>query len=250
MEVVSLASGSKGNVCCVVSQGSVLLVDCGLSFSELRRRASEALVPLDRLAGAVFTHSHIDHVCGARTFHSRFPDVPCFANMMTAEAISGMVGVDEDAFSIFENGQTFEVGPFEVLAFSVPHDTSDPVGYVIRADGETYFHGTDIGSPLDSIGVRLSEADIATLESNHDPVLLRRSGRPVSLIQRIIGPRGHLSNDQACELVRRFASPRLRRLNLAHLSQDCNAPHIAEAAMRATLAEIGRTDVDLRILAQ
>ena len=162
--------------------------------------------------------------------------------------IAAATGVDE--FSVFENGQDFEIGPFAVKPFSIPHDTSDPVGFLV-ADGESrYFHATDIGTPLESIGANLSEADIATLESNHDSVLLRRSGRPLSLIQRIAGPRGHLSNDQACDLVRRFASPRLRKLALAHLSRDCNEPHVAEGAMRTMLGEIGRTDIELRILRQ
>ena len=100
------------------------------------------------------------------------------------------------------------------------------------------------------VGLKLAEADVATLESNHDPVMLRTSGRPPCLIQRIAGPRGHLSNDQACDLVKRFASPRLKRLALAHLSRDCNAPHIAEGAMRAALAEMGRVDVGLSVLSQ
>jgi len=120
----------------------------------------------------------------------------------------------------------------------------------VQAAGETYFHGTDIGMPLDSIGVKLAEADVATLESNHDPVMLRTSGRAPSLIQRIAGPRGHLANDQACELVRRFASPKLKRLGLAHLSGDCNAPHVAECAMRAMLDGMRRTDVVLKVLMQ
>ena len=131
----------------------------------------------------------------------------------------------------------------------MPHDASDPVGYLIRGD-ETYFHVTDLGSPLDSVGVKLAQADAATVESNHDEVLLRTSQRPPALIQRILGPRGHLSNYQACDLVRRFAPTRLKRLALAHLSQDCNVPHVAANAMRDTLREMGRTDVALRILEQ
>ena len=142
------------------------------------------------------------------------------------------------------------MGSFSVHAFSIPHDTSDPVGFLVRAGGETYFHGTDIGTPLDSIGLKLAEADVATLESNHDLVMLRTSGRAPSLIQRIAGPRGHLANEQACDLVRRFASPKLKTLALAHLSRDCNSPHLAEGAMRDTLAEMGRADICLRILSQ
>lgn len=240
MRIVSLSSGSKGNACVVEHAGSAILVDCGVPYKALKGCEFDAVL---------ITHSHVDHVSGLKCLLKR-RDVPVYANFMTAEAVASACGIPESAFVCFENGQPFEVGAFSVSAFSIPHDTSDPVGFLVRGGGVTYFHGTDIGTPLDSIGVKLSEADVVTLESNHDPVMLRTSGRPPSLIQRISGPRGHLSNEQACELVRRFASPKLKRLSLAHLSRDCNAPHLAEAAMRETLCGMGREDVSLKILSQ
>ncbi len=250
MRIASLASGSKGNAYVVEQDGVALLIDCGLSCRELRRRLAAVGLGPEAISAVVFTHSHDDHIKGLPVFRKNFPQADLFANLMTAESIASLVGVGEGDFCCFENGQSFDVGPFSVAPFSIPHDTSDPVGYLVRANGETYFHGTDIGTPLDSIGVKLAEADVATLESNHDPVMLRTSGRPPCLIQRIAGPRGHLSNDQACDLVKRFASPRLKRLALAHLSRDCNVPHLAEGAMKTTLVEMHRTDVELKILSQ
>ena len=237
MKVVPLASSSSGNAYVVEAEGSAVLVDCGICYKYLKDIAVDAVL---------ITHSHSDHVSGLKTL-LKHRDIPVYANVMTAEAVAHECGLADSAFVCFENGQEFEVGAFTAAAFSVPHDTSDPVGYLLRAGGETYFHGTDIGTPLDSIGLKLAEADMAMLESNHDPVMLRTSGRPPSLIQRIAGPRGHLSNDQACELVRRFASPRLKKLFLAHLSHQCNAEAIAVRLMRETLAEIGRADVELEV---
>ena len=237
MKVVPLASSSSGNAYVVETEGSAVLVDCGICYKALTDIAVDAVL---------ITPSHSDHVSGLKAL-LKHRDVPVYANVMTAEAVAHECGIDDSAFVCFENGQEFEVGAFTASAFSVPHDTSDPVGYLLKADGETYFHGTDIGTPLDSIGLKLSEATVAMLESNHDPVMLRTSGRPPYLIQRIAGPRGHLSNDQACDLVRRFASPRLRKLFLAHLSHQCNAEHIALCSMRETLKAIGRDDVELEI---
>lgn len=250
MRVVSLASGSKGNAYCVEAQGKVLLIDCGLSCRELETRLRAVGYDPAQIVAAAFTHNHIDHVKGLPVFHKHHPEVELLANLMTAGAISSQQGMDELDFSPFENGQEFDVGPFLVRAFSIPHDVPDPVGYLVKADGETYFHCTDCGTPLDSVGVKLAEADFATLESNHDPVMLHQSQRAESLKQRIRGPRGHLSNDQAADLVRRFATPKLKRLALAHLSGECNVPHLAEGAMRETLAALGRTDIALRILSQ
>lgn len=243
MNVIPVSSSSKGNAYIVEQDGQALLIDCGVCCRTLRNAYD-----LSRVSAVLITHSHTDHISGLSVLLKHY-DIPVYANAMTAESVAALEHLDDSHFTCFENGQDFEVGAFTIAPFSIPHDTSDPVGYLIRAAGTTYFHGTDIGTPLDSIGLKLAEADIATLESNHDPVMLKTSGRHPSLIQRIAGPRGHLSNAQACDLVRRFASPRLKKLMLAHLSQDCNTPRFAEETMRETLAEIRREDIELKVLA-
>jgi len=256
MRVISLASGSRGNAYLVGISDAWFLIDDGLHYRTLSARMRVLGLDLAGLEilGVLVTHSHTDHVGGLGMF-LKHHDIPVFANVATADAITELLhsqafNLQPSTFRCFENGQDFDVGPFSVHPFSIPHDTSDPVGYLVRAEGETYFHGTDIGTPLDSIGLKLAEADLATLESNHDPVMLRTSGRPMPLIQRIAGARGHLANEQSCDLVRRFASPRLKRLGLAHVSQDCNAPHLAEGCMRKTLLEMNRGDIALAVYAQ
>jgi len=245
VRVISLASGSRGNAYLLECGGDWLLIDDGLAWRTLCCRWKEHS---SQPAGVLVTHSHTDHTAGLATLASKL-DVPLFANSITIDAVVAQ-GVDESAFVCFENGQEFSVGGFTVHPFSIPHDTGDPVGFLVRAGGETYFHGTDIGTPLDSIGLKLAEADVATLESNHDPVMLHTSGRHPSLIQRIAGPRGHLSNDECCELVRRFAAPKLKRLGLAHLSRDCNTPRLAETAMRENLAAMNRNDIAVKVYSQ
>ena len=214
------------------------MIDCGFSVRELKKRGLD--VKAANLVGVLVTHNHDDHIKGLKSLRKACPDLPFFANAMTAEATKMM-----DEFIVFENGQDFEVGPFKVHPFAIAHDVPDPVGYMVN----NYFHCTDCGSILESVGRHFAEAEMATLESNHDLVLLNQSGRAPCLINRIKGPRGHLSNDQACEFVTQFISPKLKVLNLAHLSRACNAPHIALNAMRETLEELGRADVELSVLA-
>ena len=249
MRVASLASGSKGNAYLVEQGGESILVDCGLSFKVLKSRL-EALFGSDmpRIHGVLLTHSHKDHVSGLRPLVSKL-DLTVYANSMTAESAAVQEEIDGARFACFENCQPFALGPFEVESFPVPHDTSDPVGYMIRGKS-VYFHATDVGAALDSIGTRFAEAEIATLESNHDSEMLHASGRPYDLIRRILGPRGHLSNDESADLVRRFASPCLKKLALAHLSQDCNQPHLARKASLAALDEAKVGAVSLSVLSQ
>ena len=245
MKIISLASGSTGNAYCAVSGSDAVLVDCGISDRELRRRLAKAGVAVKSVRAILFTHNHADHIKGVATFHHRSPGVLLLSNMMTAEAISAATGVDEEDFTIFENGQTFEIGPFSITAFSVPHDVPDAVGFTIEAGGFRYFHATDAGTVHTLLKWHLSRADAAVLEFNHDPAMLAGSDRPFPLKQRIAGPSGHLSNDDAAEAVRECASPRLKALALAHLSQECNVPHLAVDAANRALAEAGAEGVDV-----
>ena len=83
------------------------------------------------------------------------------------------------------------------------------------------------------------------IESNHDVYLLRQSNRPWPLKQRILGPQGHLSNDDCAALVTELAMDSgLRLVVLAHLSCECNEPGLArrvtETSLRLQCAECVR----------
>lgn len=247
MRLVAIASSSSGNAYLLVKGGDALLVDCGVSRRSLVKAFAGACVDVSSLAGILLTHNHTDHISGLKSFLDTV-DVPVFANAMTAEAAAEQAGVGIEKFAIFENGQEFQAGDFTVTPFSVPHDTVDPVGFLVEHSGSSYFHATDVGSPLDSIGRFFSRAEIATLESNHDTEMLFQSGRGTALIQRISGPRGHLSNEEAAEFVGRHATSALKRLFLAHLSHDCNDPLLAHKTMSRTLRGIGRDDVLLEVI--
>ena len=223
MRIVSLASGSKGNAYCVESQGALLLIDCGLSCRELCRRLAAVGFEPTAIVGVLFTHDHSDHVAGLETFHKHYPEAELAATLMTAEAIAHRVGICEEDFYPFEIGQEFQVGSFTIRAFSIPHDAADPVGYLIKADGCTYFHGTAIGTPVDSVGLKLSEANVATVESNHDPVMLHNSQRAESLKQRI---RGHGRSGEAfchVEAPEDLPGPSLERVQHAVSGRTCDA---------------------------
>lgn len=239
MIIRPLASSSKGNAYLVEHEGASLLIDCGVCYKKVKSFAFDSVL---------ITHNHYDHVSGLKVLTNQ-RDVTIYANQMTVEATAAQTGIDIGSFVCFENDQSFDLGPFSIAPFAIPHDAADPVGFLIKAGGVTYFHGTDIGTPLASIGEKLSEADYATLESNHDPIMLQTSSRPKELKDRISGPHGHLSNFEAADLVKKYCKAgKLKKLYLAHLSGECNAPHLAENCMKTALQEAGLKDVELEII--
>lgn len=245
LRVCILASGSSGNCTFVSSPNTAILIDAGLSAREIGRRLEQLAVPLSSLAGVCVSHEHSDHTTGLRVLNQRF-GVPVFANAGTAEALRGGEG-ENLPWRIFETGQPFAIGDLRIEPFSVPHDAYDPVGFLVDGGGARVAVVTDIGIPTTLVRERLKTCHAVILESNHDERLLQDSKRPEHLKQRIRGRQGHLSNERAGALLAEIASPRLSRVFLAHLSEECNREDLALRTAEKHLHRAGHTHVEVRL---
>ena len=79
--------------------------------------------------------------------------------------------------------------------------------------------------------------DAVFLESNYDPDMLANGPYPAFLKQRIKGPKGHISNHEAAEVLRRAGEAgRLQWACLSHLSDKNNRPDVALKTHRAVVA--------------
>jgi phosphoribosyl 1,2-cyclic phosphodiesterase len=81
---------------------------------------------------------------------------------------------------------------------------------------------TDTGHITPHIRETLLDCDGLVLEFNHDREMLIRGPYPPSLQARVGGCHGHLSNDQAAELLQQLPLDRLRYLLASHLSEKNN----------------------------
>lgn len=248
MRLQVIGSGSSGNSVIVSSGGTTLLVDMGFSCRKIKSAVAEFGVEAQDISGVLITHDHSDHYKGLETFHKKYPEVPLYANGNTADAICVYTKIED--WMIFETAEEFSIGNFNITSFSISHDAADPVGYLIDDGASRLFIGTDLGVVTLPVKVAFSQSDFAILESNHDPELLMQSDRAFSLKQRISGRSGHLSNREAADLFREINPKNLKTLLLAHLSQECNKPHLAMEEMSLALAEHRRDDIFLATLEQ
>ena len=249
MEVCVLASGSKGNSIYVSGGGVSLLVDAGLSARELVARMRLADIEPESIQALLITHDHEDHYRGVDVF-GRKHGTRLFANEGTASGIEARYPKFSCEWEIFETASTFEIGGLRVEAFTVPHDAADPVGFVFDDGASRLCVTTDLGQATSLVRAKLAGCNVAVLESNHDYEMLMKSERPMSLKTRIAGRSGHLSNDDAAELMRDVVPPQMHTLLLAHLSDECNTPYLALDTMTRTLRKAGRADVRVEVMSQ
>ncbi len=233
-----LGSGSRGNCTYVAVDGTAILIDAGLSGRETARRLAEIGVAPESLSAVCVSHEHDDHRSALGVLQRRY-GLDLYANAATIQPIESDVRCRDLRWRVFANGAPFQVGGLEVEPFSVPHDSYDPVGFILRAGACRVAVVTDMGTPTELIRARLRGCRAVILESNHDEELLREAARPWSLKQRIAGRQGHLSNRQAADLLVEVAAHGLEAVWLAHLSADCNRPELAVATVAETLGQAG-----------
>ncbi len=251
--VATLASGSRGNCTYVGTERAGVLIDCGLSTRQVFRRLDEIGLPDTRIEAVLVTHEHCDHVGAARILDERLrrrqgQRVPFYMTQGTDMGLSERcrpAQVDR-----IRAGEPFAVGQWVIEPTSVPHDTLDPVSFLVRI-GEVHVGVfTDLGRATRLVQRQLARLDIAVVEFNHDLEMLMDGGYPWHLKQRVRGAHGHLSNAQAADLVSTGASGRLKHLVLAHLSEENNTPERALDAAQQAVWGAGLSGVQVQVASQ
>lgn len=238
--VTLLGSGSAGNCALVESAGTKLLLDAGLSARQTVARLTTLGVEPSQLAGVLLTHEHGDHAGGLEVMCRRW-DLPIYTTRLTAEAMQhgGELATHKN-WRYFQPGRVFALGDFEIDCFPVPHDATEPVGFVLHHRSGALALLTDLGHATKLVIERVREAHTLIIETNHDgPLLQQDTKRPWSVKQRILSRHGHLSNDAAAAVVRDLLDRGgcLQRALLGHLSRDCNRPDLAVNAVRVAAGE-------------
>ena len=129
-------------------------------------------------------------------------------------------------------------GALQITPFTVPHDAREPLQVKLSDGAVSMGILTDLGHVSAHVVSQLKGCNALLMETNHDTQMLRKSGYPQFLKDRISGPLGHLSNDSACELAQILNHPRLGQVVAAHLSEKNNSPEIVLDCLSRAL---GRT---------
>lgn len=233
MRLWVLGSGSRGNAVLIECGETRVLVDAGFAPREMAGRLAAAGVAPQSIRACVITHEHADHVKGACAGAARW-GWALHASEGTLEGCPTLLGADARTF---EPGASLDLGGLELRTVPTPHDALAPVAVVATStrSGARAAVCYDLGHASDPVKVALRDVDLLVLEANHDEAMLRVGPYPRSVQERIAGRRGHLSNGAAARLARESASFNLTHVVLAHLSESCNQPALAERAVSGAL---------------
>ena len=251
MRLLSIASGSSGNCIYVGHEGTNILIDAGISGKRIEAGLNMIGLKTSDMDGILITHEHADHIAGLKVVSGKYR-LPVYATGGTInEILNGKkkIDIDPGLFNEVKADREFTLKDMVINPIRISHDAADPVCYRFysltgekgkTSDSTSAAVCTDLGTYDDYIIDNLKGVSTLLLEANHDIRMLEAGPYPYFLKKRILGEKGHLSNDSAGELLSGLmASGKLKNILLGHLSKENNYAALAFETVKMQLEMLG-----------
>lgn len=243
MRVCAIASGSSGNCIYVGSDTTHILVDAGISCKKVKEGVQDLDLDMRDIDGIFITHEHSDHIAGLKVLSKQF-GIPIYATEKTLQAIMAAQctggDIDPSLLCKIDADEKMILKDLTIHPMHVSHDAADPVAYRVYHGSKKLGIITDLGCYSDYTVASLQGMDMLFMEANHDVNMLQVGPYPYYLKKRILGDRGHLSNETAGRLLCELLHDNMKAVMLGHLSKENNIPELAYESVRV---EVTTSDV-------
>ena len=242
LRFISFGSGSSGNCYYLFTGTDGLLIDAGVGVRALKKYCRDYGLSLSDVHHLLITHDHADHIkCVGSLSHEY--NLPVYATSIVHQGIDRNYSVSRKIAAglrrFITPGEVLELGDFRVTPFSVPHDSSDNVGFEVQVGDVNFCIITDAGCITPEMASFISRANYLVIEANHDSEMLQQGPYPQHLKVRIASTTGHLNNYDCGEAIAQNMTERLRHVFLCHLSAENNHPELARKSIEAVLRQYG-----------
>ena len=242
MKVISLQSGSNGNCFYIETPKVRLLFDAGISARQAQLRLARHGRDITQVDALLISHDHSDHAKSMGIFQRKF-DMPVYLTRRTLAAAQRYLKTGTmSKVRFFTAGSSIAFKDVVVHTIPTPHDSAEGVAFVVEYGGQRVGILTDLGHAFDGLRDVLRSLDAVIIESNYDDAMLEHGRYPQQLKKRIRGDGGHLSNEDAAQLLRKTVDEtsdnfRLQWACLCHLSEDNNSPDVARRTHQRLLGD-------------
>lgn len=210
MEILVIASSSRGNAYRISDGQTSLLLECGVPVKKIQ----EALnFKLSEVAGCLITHEHMDHAKAAKDLIKK--GVEIYSSKGTLE----ILGLSQQhRANILCDRVAQMIGTFQVLPFHVQHDAAEPLGFLIESviTGERLLFFTDtyyLKYTFDRLGIIMGECNYSTEIINEN---VNNGSIPEAHKNRVI--RSHMSIETLLEFIKANDTSHLKKIYLLHMS--------------------------------
>lgn len=243
MDFISFGSGSSGNCYYIRNEKFGIIIDGGIGIRKFKKYFRDYGLSFGEVKAVIVTHDHADHVRAVGAMSQEF-HWPVYA---LKDVYMGMERnrfvrkkVPADLANHVTPEEPFDLGPFHITPFEVPHDSAANCGYSITVGDVRFCLVTDAGHVTEAIANHLSQADYLVVEANYDAEMLEHGPYPKRLKDRIRGGFGHMDNAETGRLLAERLSPTAKHVWLCHLSEENNQPTKAVETVCSALRNAGR----------
>lgn len=219
MKIIPIASSSKGNAYLISDGQTTILIECGISYNELKKK-SDFIVP-SGIDACLVSHSHSDHAKSVK--HLLRYGVRVIASQATFDEL-GIKG-HHNAKSV-RNKQFVTVGTFEIMFLEMFHDVPC-IGFFIRScvTKERLLFATDTYM----IKYAINGLNYIMIEANYDIDLVESDSQRKRLVN------SHMSIETAIEYLNSIDLTNIKEIYLLHLSaRHSNEMDFKRRVMEAT----------------
>lgn len=210
MEILVIASSSRGNAYRISDGQTSLLLECGVPVREIQKALQFQLHKID---GCLLTHEHLDHSKAAKDLMKK--GVEIYSSKGTLE----MLGLSQQhRANILCDRVAQMIGTFQVLPFNVQHDAAEPLGFLIESTvtGERLLFFTDtyyLKYTFDRLSIIMGECNYSTeiIKEN-----VNNGSIPEAHKNRVI--RSHMSIETLLEFIKANDTSQLKKIYLLHMS--------------------------------
>ena len=223
VEIVVIGSGSGGNATYIKGKSATIFIDAGITLKQVKNKLSENGIDNPKIDGLIITHEHTDHTKCMQAIINHYK-MPYYINEKS------FFSLGSEIFSNIKNLEHTFINPFEKIKINdmelefVPlsHDARECLGIIINEYDKKIVYIADTGYVDMEYRTILSGADCYLFEANYDPSMEMESNRPQNLKNRVLGDRGHLSNEDSAVNLSYLITNKTKNIIFIHRSRDCN----------------------------
>lgn len=238
LQFICLGSGSSGNCYYLYTENGGIVIDLGIGIRSFKKYFRDYGLSMAKVKAIFITHEHADHIKAVGAVSNEL-GVPVYATELVHHGIVKnycvTTKVKKENIKVFTVGENIDICDFHLTTFTVPHDSSDNVGYSINHEDKNFCLITDAGCVTDEMCSFIRKADYLVLEANYEMDLLEAGPYPRYLKERIMSGRGHLCNTETARTLVEHTSEKLKHVWLCHLSEENNHPELARKNISAEL---------------
>lgn len=227
IDILPLASGSKGNAYRITDGETALLLECGIPYKLIQRGLE---FRMSEISGCLVTHEHGDHAKSAKDVMKAGIDIYASVGTLEACKLTGHRAIPVKA------KQAFQIGTWNILPFDVEHDVSEPYGFLMaNQSGEKMVFITD------SFYCRYKFKGITHLmiECNYSLRILDENiaaGRvPAVMRKRLL--KSHFSLEHVKEFLQANDMSKIQEIYLLHLSDNNSNEELFKREVQAITAK-------------